>query len=118
MVNWKVVSLVLLLSAPVSPAIDGLLPETRAALNKAQDLYGQPIFVTSAYRTVEHNREVGGAPNSYHLSGEAIDVRMPESAIQLAKLVWAMSQVGFHGFGIYKDHAHFDIRHKETFWRG
>ena len=30
--------------------------------------------VTSMYRTVEHNRAVGGVPNSYHLHGRAIDV--------------------------------------------
>ncbi len=118
MVNLKVVSLVLLLAAPVSPAMDGLLPETRTALNKAQELYGQYIFVTSAYRSIEHNREVGGAPNSYHISGEAIDIRMPESSMQLAKLVWALCQAGFHGIGCYKDHVHADVRVKPTFWRG
>jgi hypothetical protein len=34
--------------------------------------------VTSALRTPEHNREVGGASNSYHLSGHALDLaKMP-----------------------------------------
>ena len=30
--------------------------------------------VTSTYRSPEHNREVHGVPNSYHLSGRAIDI--------------------------------------------
>lgn len=30
--------------------------------------------ITSMYRTVAHNRAVGGVPNSYHLLGRAIDV--------------------------------------------
>lgn len=30
--------------------------------------------VTSTYRSVEHNRDVGGVPNSYHLRGRAIDI--------------------------------------------
>jgi hypothetical protein len=30
--------------------------------------------ITSTFRTVAHNREVGGVPNSYHLLGRAIDV--------------------------------------------
>jgi hypothetical protein len=34
--------------------------------------YGTP---TSARRSVEHNRRVGGASNSYHLLGHAIDVQ-------------------------------------------
>lgn len=35
------------------------------------DLLG--IRVTSWYRTPEHNAEVGGVPNSFHLSGLAMD---------------------------------------------
>jgi peptidase M15-like protein len=30
--------------------------------------------VTSTYRSPEHNREVGGVPDSYHLLGRAIDI--------------------------------------------
>jgi hypothetical protein len=30
--------------------------------------------VTSTWRSVEHNRAVGGVPNSYHLQGRAIDI--------------------------------------------
>jgi hypothetical protein len=30
--------------------------------------------VTSTYRSAEHNRQVHGVPNSYHLSGRAIDI--------------------------------------------
>ena len=30
--------------------------------------------VTSLYRSPEHNRRVGGVPNSYHLRGRAIDI--------------------------------------------
>ena len=30
--------------------------------------------VTSTYRSAEHNRRVGGVPNSYHLRGRAIDI--------------------------------------------
>ena len=30
--------------------------------------------ITSTYRSPKHNRRVGGVPNSYHLSGRAIDI--------------------------------------------
>lgn len=115
---WKALALVIAFSLPVSTATSGLLPETEAALKKAEALYGQHIFVTSAYRTPEWNAQVGGVPGSYHISGEAVDVRMPSNPTLLAKLVWAMSMAGFKGFGLYDSHCHFDIRKREAFWRG
>jgi uncharacterized protein YcbK (DUF882 family) len=35
--------------------------------------YGMPIYITSGYRTPEHNKRVGGVANSQHLYGEACD---------------------------------------------
>lgn len=115
---WKALALIIAFTLPVSTATSGLLPETEKALRHAERLYGSFIHVTSAYRTPEWNAQVGGVPGSYHTSGEAVDVRMPQTPGQLAKLVWAMSQAGFRGFGLYKDHVHFDIRQRPTFWRG
>jgi uncharacterized protein YcbK (DUF882 family) len=38
-----------------------------------RDKYGKSITVTSGYRTVSHNKAVGGDPNSSHLQGKAMD---------------------------------------------
>jgi len=38
------------------------------------DSYVATPHVTSWWRTPEHNKEVGGMPNSKHLTGHAIDV--------------------------------------------
>ena len=35
--------------------------------------YGMPIYITSGYRSPEHNKAVGGAANSQHVYGEACD---------------------------------------------
>lgn len=35
--------------------------------------YGMPIYITSGYRTPEHNKAVGGVANSQHIYGEACD---------------------------------------------
>ena len=113
----KVLLILLAFALPVSTATSGLLPETEKALRQAERLYGSFIHVTSAYRTPEWNAQVGGVPGSYHISGEAVDVRMPENHIQLAKLVWAMSQAGFKGYGCYSTHLHFDTG-KARYWRG
>jgi peptidase M15-like protein len=60
-------------SAPAAP----VHTEGRPAapdLKAATSLGGHFGTVTSAKRSPEHNREVGGVPNSYHLSGHAIDI--------------------------------------------
>lgn len=44
---------------------------TLASASRAAAPFG---IVTSTLRSVEHNRAVGGMPNSYHLSGRAIDI--------------------------------------------
>lgn len=117
--NHKVLVLVFLLTAvPVSPATSGLTKVCQSRLDYAEVLYGSPIFVTSAYRTKEHNEAVGGVKHSYHLTGEAVDIRMPPNSTQLAKLVWALTVAEFGGVGVYPDHIHADVRLGPTFWRG
>lgn len=51
------------------------------------------LTVTSHQRTAEHNKEVGGAPNSDHLTGKAIDLAGdPQKMAQLA--AWAKDNTG------------------------
>lgn len=106
------------LSTPVIPKISGLNETTQAALDLAQAYYGQPIFVTSAYRDAEKNKAVGGVPNSQHLHGKAIDIRLPATPALVTKLIWALSVAGFTSIGVYNTHIHADTRSDPTFWRG
>lgn len=115
---WKAALVILALASPVATAKSGLTLVCQQRLDYAEILYGSPIFITSGYRDKEHNEAVGGAKHSYHLSGEAVDIRMPNSSAQLAKLVWALTLAEFGGLGVYKDHVHADTRFIETFWRG
>lgn len=45
-------------------------------LDPAREALGQPIKVNSGYRSSEHNKEIGGAPNSQHCKGEAADIEL------------------------------------------
>ena len=50
------------------------LAELRGVFNPLRGRWGNPLHVTSGYRTPEHNRKVGGRPQSQHLQGRAVDV--------------------------------------------
>lgn len=43
-------------------------------LDPLRELYGNPIFVSSGFRSLDLNRAVGGAKNSQHMKGEAADI--------------------------------------------
>lgn len=43
--------------------------------------YGRPMNITSGFRTAAYNRKIGGAENSLHLKGLAVDFRLPISEL-------------------------------------
>lgn len=47
------------------------------------------LTITSAQRSPEHNRDVGGAPNSFHLTGQARDILPPNAQQAPAVRQWA-----------------------------
>jgi hypothetical protein len=64
--------------------------------------------VSSTYRSTERNRAVGGAPNSYHLVGRAIDIaRWPH--VKHADLHSTLAAAGFEIIESLDegDHSHF-----------
>ena len=64
--------------------------------------------VTSTFRTVEHNRAVGGVPNSYHLLDRALDiVRRP--GVSHAAIAAALRAAGYTLVESLDegDHSHF-----------
>jgi zinc D-Ala-D-Ala carboxypeptidase len=80
----------------------GQLVVDTEALDKLQALrnrLGRPLLITSAYRSPEHNRRVGGAPNSLHMRAVAFDVRMENQ--NPASFDIAARETGFTGFGYY-----------------
>ena len=47
-------------------------------LQPSRDLIGLPIHINSWYRDPVHNKQIGGATNSQHLYGTAVDLRVDE----------------------------------------
>ncbi len=69
--------------------------------------YGKPMVISSGYRDADYNRKIKGAPNSAHLYGKAVDVRVVgQDAYTLVKMALA---AGFTGIGI-KQHGPLDHR--------
>ena len=88
-----------------------LLQAVRNEVNK-------PLIINSAYRTEEHNRKVGGAENSQHLEGNAVDISLENldvGADGLAEIVKQQAEklkIGEDNLGIGKYHTflHVDVR--------
>jgi uncharacterized protein YcbK (DUF882 family) len=77
-----------------------------------------PIVVTSGYRDPKRNQTIeGAARNSLHVSGDAMDIRIPGvSTYQLARFA---AWLGGGGVGFYpgKDFTHID-RGRSRVWKG
>lgn len=83
-------------------------------LQKLRDILNKPVIITSGYRNQEHNRRVGGAPNSYHLRGMAADITVQGTNPQdLAKTA---EECGFRGIGVYEGFLHVDVRQQRARW--
>lgn len=82
-----------------------------------------PITIDSAYRTPAHNRKIGGARNSQHVEGRALDLRPPKTwnVNSFYELIRRNAKnLGIHGLGKYKTFVHVDIRPTKTLavWSG
>jgi len=75
-------------------------------------LCGSPLLVNSGFRSRAYNTRIGGAPNSQHCEGRALDlVPVRCSLDDLYAAVMERTRVGkARGVGRYSGFIHFDIR--------
>ena len=64
--------------------------ELLAMLDAVRKKFGKPIKINSGYRTIAHNKKVGGKPSSSHLKG-------------------LLREVGFNRIGVAGTFIHIDI---------
>jgi uncharacterized protein YcbK (DUF882 family) len=89
--------------------------ETRAvelaeAFEALRAAVGLPLVVLSAYLTRAYNRAVGGAPNSQHLQGRALDLAPPDGWSPIALLAVTQDIPAIRGLGLYDTFVHIDVR--------
>lgn len=63
--------------------------------DKIREWYGKPLKVSSFYRSPALNKKVGGAKNSQHMKGEAIDIDTGSKAENKKIFEWAKANLDF-----------------------
>lgn len=56
--------------------VDNLLDLAVLVLDPIREAWGQPLTVTSGYRSPQLNAAVGGVPTSAHMDGCAVDITL------------------------------------------
>lgn len=90
-------------------------------------LGGKPLKILSAFRTPTYNSKIGGAKNSMHIQGRALDIACPANMkydifVESIRLIARTQCPEIKGIGIYPKNkfVHIDIRPtaKLITWKG
>lgn len=94
-----------------SPDLDGsginMDKEFISKLDKARQYAAIPFKISSGYRTKEHNKNVGGVPDSAHTKGHAADI-VCSAGVNRFIIVTALLEAGFNRIGIANSFIHVD----------
>lgn len=96
-------------SDPTAPGTGGGMDESLIhMLDAAREIAKVPFVIESGYRTAAHNVTVGGKPQSAHLTGQAVDIKVPNAHARWNILV-ALLAAGFCRFEIKPHDIHVDV---------
>lgn len=93
---------------------DDIDPKLVALIQTIRDEVG-PIKISSGCRCVEHNKKIGGVPNSFHTKGKAADLVSSKGSEYLYNTIQKLYNEGkLKGLKyciryIYKNFCHVDI---------
>jgi len=108
-------------SYPVAEKLLLSLEILRGTVSKALGV-DTPLNINSGFRCRAHNQSIGGAGNSYHTRGSAVDIKTPEGMddwyfFQIAKNLKVGDNYLFGGIGYYDGWLHADVREsKQVVW--
>lgn len=88
--------------------VKGLDPAFVAILDYARQKAGVPFVITSGFRTPEENAAAGGAANSAHLRGLAVDLRCRDSHDRYL-IIRALFQLGLQRIVVYAGDGHVHV---------
>lgn len=75
-----------------------------------------PLTINSGFRCAKHNAEIGGAPHSKHLVGQAADISTVNMTAEQKKTFMHVVSSEFYGIGVGKTFVHVDTRSAPAFW--
>lgn len=95
--------------------------EVARNLQILRDEIGEPLFISgSGYRSPKHNKAVGGAPLSQHLTASAADISAknltPKQLKSVVERLIKEKKIWFGGVGLYRGFIHVDIRKERARW--
>lgn len=82
-------------------------------LDSLRERLGSVLIVTSGYRCAEYNKKIGGSPNSKHIQGLAVDLKV-NSSTHRYKILKEAFQMNFSGVGHGSTFIHLDDRTNGT----
>lgn len=83
-------------------------PHMQALVSKMEKMLSHGMIITSGVRCEKCNASVGGARNSAHLRGLAVDIKA-QTGLEKYEIVATAITLGVRRIGIYEDHVHIDI---------
>lgn len=97
------------------------LKELANNLQVLRDHLGVSVSVTgSGYRTPSHNKKVGGAKYSQHLTASAADINAkgltPKELHKAIEKLISEGKMKQGGLGLYNTFVHYDIRGTKARW--
>ena len=107
-------------NTPVPDELYANVKKLAEQLQVLRDYLGVPIHINSGYRTMAHNKVIGGEKNSYHLKGMAADITVRD--LTSSKVNFAIDyligekRMKQGGLGHYVGFTHYDIRRKKARW--
>lgn len=78
-----------IVNIPNEEQLDNLIALVIEVLQPLRDLYQEPFKINSGFRCKELNKVVGGAKNSQHLEGKAVDISVKNPRRLLDTLIWS-----------------------------
>jgi hypothetical protein len=98
------------------PGVDRRIEQGIASkVGQIESSFGKRLIVTSGHRDAARNARVGGARNSAHTRGNAVDVAFSGNVQDTIKLIEVASSAGIGGIGVYRPGwVHLDTENKRV----